>query len=146
MPEWYWQAGNPGGTINLNAQHDAYVRDGTYAGTTLGSTDAASLVTKVAPSGQANNNRESYFIFDLSSVSGTVTGATFKVNGRTEDSRDANIVVGAYTVSGTSWTESAITWNNKPASASSALATATVTDATAALLQLECDLVIFKVN
>lgn len=122
---------NPGGTINLNAQHDAYVRDGSNATTTFGSTDAALLVTKVAPAGQANNNRESYLLFDLSSVTGTVTGATLKVNGHTEDTRDANIVVGAYTVSNTSWTESAITWNNKPASATSALATATVTDATA---------------
>lgn len=122
---------NPGGTINLNTQHDAYVRDGSNATTTFGSTDAASLVTKVAPAGQANNNRESYLLFDLSSVTGTVTGATLKVNGHTEDTRDANIVVGAYTVSNTSWTESAITWNNKPASATSALATATVTDATA---------------
>ena len=123
--------GNPGGTINLNAQHDAYVRDGTNAGTAFGSTDPTSLITKVAPAGQANNNRESYFIFDLSSVTGTLTGATLKVNGRTEDNRDANIVVGAYTVTNTGWTESAITWNNKPVSASSALATATVTDATA---------------
>jgi hypothetical protein len=123
--------GNPGGTTNLNAQHDAYVRDGTNAGTAFGSTDPTILVTKVAPAGQANNNRESYFIFDLSAVTGTITGATLKVNGRTEDSRDANIVVGAYAVSGTSWTESTITWNNKPASASSALTTATVTDATA---------------
>lgn len=39
--------------------------------------------------------------------------------------------MGAYAVSGTSWTESALTWNNKPASAATALATATVTDATA---------------
>lgn len=122
---------NPGGTINLNAQHDAYVRDGSNATTAFGSTDAASLVTKVAPAGQANNNRESYLLFDLSSVTGTVTGATLKVNGHTEDNRDANVVVGAYTVSGTSWTESALTWNNKPASATAALATATVTDATA---------------
>jgi endoglucanase len=38
--------------------------------------------------------------------------------------------VGAYAVSNTTWTESAITWNNKPASAATALATATVTNAT----------------
>jgi hypothetical protein len=121
---------NPGTTVNLNAQQDAYVRDGTNANTAFGSTDAASLVTKLAPAGQTGNNRESYFTFDISSVTGTITGATLKVNGHTEDSRDANVVVGAYSVATTSWTESAITWNNKPASAA-ALATATVTDATA---------------
>ena len=122
--------GNPGST-NLNVQQDAYVRDGTNANTTFGSTDAANLVTKLAPAGQANNNRETYLTFDLSAVTGTVTGATLKVNGHTQDSRDANVVVGAYSVSNTSWTESALTWNNKPASATTALATATVTDATA---------------
>jgi hypothetical protein len=77
-----------------------------------------------------NNNRETYVTFDLSSLSGPVTAATLKIFGRTESSSDANVGVGAYAVSNTTWTESAITWNNKPASASSALATATVTDAT----------------
>jgi hypothetical protein len=115
----------------LSAQQDAYVRDGTNANTTFGSTDASELVTKVAPAGQTGNNREAYLTFDLSAVTGTVTGATLKVNGHTQDSRDANIVVGAYSVSGTGWTESALTWNNKPASAATALGTATVTDATA---------------
>ncbi|MFL5745639.1 MAG: DNRLRE domain-containing protein [Niastella sp.] len=122
--------GNPG-SVNLSAQQDAYVRDGSNAGTAYGSTDASELVTKVAPAGQTGNNREAYLTFDLSSVTGTVTGATLKVNGHTQDSRDANIVVGAYAVSGTSWTEAALTWNNKPASAATALGTATVTDATA---------------
>jgi hypothetical protein len=122
--------GNPG-SVNLSAQQDAYVRDGTNANTTFGSTDASELVTKLAPAGQTGNNREAYLTFDLSSVSGTVTGATLKVNGHTQDTRDANVVVGAYAVSSTSWTESALTWNNKPASAASALGTATVTDATA---------------
>jgi hypothetical protein len=122
--------GNPGST-NLSVQQDAYVRDGSNANTTFGSTDAANLVTKLAPAGQTGNNREAYLTFDLSGVTGTVTGATLKVNGHTQDSRDANVVVGAYAVSNTSWTESALTWNNKPASAATALATATVTDATA---------------
>lgn len=125
--------GNPGnpGSNTLTAQQDAYVRDGSNAGTAFGSTDATSLITKVAPAGQTGNNREAYLAFDLSSITGTVTGATLKVNGHTQDTRDANIVVGAYTVSNTSWAESTLTWNNKPASASSSLATATVTDATA---------------
>jgi hypothetical protein len=120
----------PGQTTNLSPQQDAYVRDGTNAGTAFGSTDAASLVTKVAPSGQLNNNRETYLTFDLSSISGTVTAATLKIFGHTESSSDANVGVGAYAVSNTTWAESSITWNNKPASASAALATATVTDVT----------------
>jgi hypothetical protein len=122
--------GNPGSTT-FTPQQDAYVRDGSNAGTAFGSTDAGNLVTKLAPAGQTGNNRETYLTFDLSSVTGSITGATLKVNGHAQDSRDANIIVGAYAVSTTSWTESTLTWNNKPAAAASALATTTVTDATA---------------
>jgi hypothetical protein len=124
-------AGNGGGgETNLSAQHDAYVRDGTNAGTAFGSTDAAALITKVAPAGQLNNNRETYLTFNTSSVTGTISSAILRVYGRTEDGDDANVPVGVYAVSNTSWTESAITWNNKPASASSPLATTTVTNET----------------
>lgn len=124
--------GNPpgGGTVNLAPTNDAYVRDGTNAGTAFGSTDAASLVTKLAPSGQLNNNREAYFTFDAASVSGTISAVTLRVYGRTEDDRDANVPVDLYTVSNTGWSESSITWNNKPAAGATALTTATVTDAT----------------
>lgn len=122
--------GGGGGTTTLNAQQDAYVRDGSNAGTAFGSTDASELVTKVAPSGQTGNNRESYLTFDISSITGTISGVSLKVFGNTQDSRDANIGVGAYSVSTTTWAESTITWNNKPASSSSPLATTTVTDAT----------------
>jgi hypothetical protein len=125
--------GNPPGTVNISPQHDAYVRDGTNANTTFGTTDAANLITKVAPAGQLNNNRETYLTFDLSSLSGTVTAAALKLFGHTESSSDANVGVGVYAVPNTSWTESSITWNNKPVAASSALTTATVTDATARL-------------
>lgn len=124
--------GNPpgGGDVNLATTNDAYVRDGTNAGTAFGSTDAASLVTKLAPSGQLNNNREAYLTFDASSVSGTISAVTLRVYGRTEDDRDANVPVALYAVANTGWSESSITWNNKPAGGTTALATATVTDET----------------
>ncbi len=122
--------GGTGTTTTLNAQQDAYVRDGTNAGTAFGSTDPTVLVTKISPSGQLNNNRESYLTFDISSISGSISSASLRVFGNTEDTRDANVPVGAYSVSNTSWSESTITWNNKPATSSSALATATVTDNT----------------
>jgi hypothetical protein len=122
--------GGGGGTTNLAPTNDAYVRDGTNAGTTFGTTDPTALITKVAPAGQLNNARESYLTFNTASISGTISSVILRVYGRTEDDRDANVPVGAYSVSGTGWSESSITWNNKPASASSPLATATVTNAT----------------
>jgi hypothetical protein len=122
--------GGGGGTTNLAPTNDAYVRDGTNAGTTFGTTDPTALITKVAPAGQLNNARESYLTFNTASISGTISSVILRIYGRTEDDRDANVPVGVYSVSGTGWSESSITWNNKPASSSSTLATATVTDAT----------------
>jgi endoglucanase len=41
----------------------------------------------------------------------------------------ASIPVGVFSVANTSWTENTLTWNNKPASGTTALASATVTNA-----------------
>jgi len=122
--------GGGGGTITVNALQDAYVRDGSNAGTAFGSTDASEMVTKLAPAGQTGNNREAYLSFDISGATGTISSVSLNVFGNTQDSRDANIGVGAYSVASTTWSESTLTWNNKPAASSSPLATATVTDAT----------------
>ncbi len=51
--------------ITYTPIHDAYVRDGTNAAITHGTTDSTLLITKVSPTGQLNNARESYLMFDL---------------------------------------------------------------------------------
>jgi subtilisin family serine protease len=98
-----------GTTVTLAPAADAYVRDGTYAGTNFGT--ATTVVVKNSAS--AGTNRISYVRFPLTSVNGTVNSAKLRLYG----SRPAATTVtdSAYAVSSNSWTETGITWNNKPA-------------------------------
>lgn len=119
------------GPVNYNAVQDAYVRDGSNAATTHGTTDSTFLITKVSPSGQLNNARESYLTFDLSNVTGNVSAVNLQVFGKVDGTTVPSVAVAVFPVSNTTWTENALTWNNKPASGTTALSTATVTNAAA---------------
>jgi endoglucanase len=113
----------------LLPQQDAYARDGSNATITHGVTDSTVLITKVNPSATTGNNRETYLLFDASAVTGTVNSVTLKVYGKVDLTTVASIPVGVFSVTNTSWTENTLTWNNKPASGTTALASATVTNA-----------------
>lgn len=108
-----------GGTTTLTPTHDAYVRNGTNADVTHGATDPANLLTKLNATASAGNDRHTYLQFNTSSASGTITSAVLRLYGGLDDNRDNNIPVNVYGVSNTTWTESAITWNNKPATGDS---------------------------
>ncbi|UPK71615.1 cellulase family glycosylhydrolase [Chitinophaga filiformis] len=108
---------------------DAYVRNGDYASTTYGTTDPAVLMSKLNVATTTGYDRQAFLRFDVSSVS-NISSAVLKVFGKIEDNRVSNIPVGVYAVGNTTWTESALTWNNKPAAGTSALQTTTVTDST----------------
>lgn len=117
-----------GSTYTLTPVHDAYVRDGTNAAITHGTTDSTWLITKLSPTGQLNNAREAYLRFNLSQVSGTVSSATLRVYGKIDGSTTPSVPVAVFPCANTSWTENALTWNNKPASGSTGLDTTTVTN------------------
>ncbi|QEC43938.1 DUF7594 domain-containing protein [Pseudobacter ginsenosidimutans] len=122
------QTGNGGAqTFTLAPEADAYVRDGTNGDITHGTTDGSLLITKLSPAGQLNNARESYLRFDLTSVSGTVSSATLRVYGKIDLTTVPSVPIGVYAVSNTTWNESTLTWNNKPASGTG-LDTNTVTN------------------
>ena len=114
--------------ITFTPIHDAYVRDGTNAGITHGTTDSTLLITKLSPAGQANNNRESYLLFDLTSLSGNAASVILRVYGKVDGTSVPSVPVGVFSVANTTWTENAITWNNKPATSTAALASTTVTN------------------
>ncbi|RZS75371.1 DUF7594 domain-containing protein [Pseudobacter ginsenosidimutans] len=111
---------------NLTPTHDAYVRDGTNAAITHGTTDPTLLITKVSPAGQVNNARETYLMFDAASITGNIDNVTLKVYGKVDGTAVPSVLTGVYSVANTTWTESAITWNNKPATGTTELATAAV--------------------
>jgi hypothetical protein len=113
--------GNPTTTTTLAAVADAYVRDGTSAGTNFG--QATSLAVKTTSS--AGNNRITYLRFPLTGISGTVTAATLRLHGSRPVSSTATD--SAFAVSSNSWTESGINWNNKPALGASQGSPAVVT-------------------
>jgi hypothetical protein len=121
--------GNPPATFTPAA--DAYVRSGSYAGTAHGATDPNILITKLNSSGSADNDRQTYVRFNLAGTGANITSAVLKLYGKIDDSRSSNVPIGVFSVSSTSWSESTITWNNKPATSAAALATTAVTDATA---------------
>jgi glucose/arabinose dehydrogenase len=114
--------------ITYTPVHDAYVRDGTNAGTTFGTTDSTLLITKVSPSGQLNNARESYLMFDLTSLTGNAASVQLRVYGKVDLTTVPSVPVGVFSVANTTWTENTITWNNKPATSTAALASTTVTN------------------
>ena len=115
-----------GQTYTLTPEHDAYVRDGTNAAITHGTTDPNVLITKVSPGTQLNNARETYLMFNLATVSGTVSSATLRVYGKIDLTTVPSVPIGVFPVANTTWTESTLTWNNKPASGTTALGTNTV--------------------
>ncbi len=115
--------------VTLQPTQDAYVRDGANATITHGTTDPTLLMAKVNPTATTGNNRESYLLFDASAITGTVHSVELKVYGKVDLTTTATIPVGVFSVANTSWTENAITWNNKPATGSTALATANVSSA-----------------
>ncbi|MBO9201703.1 MULTISPECIES: PQQ-dependent sugar dehydrogenase [Niastella] len=117
--------------ITFTPVHDAYVRDGTNAGTTFGTTDSTLLITKVSPGTQQNNARESYLSFDLTNVTGDAASVVLKVFGKVDLTTVPSVPVGVFSVANTTWTENTITWNNKPATSVAALASTTVTNASA---------------
>jgi chitodextrinase len=113
-------------TTVLSAAADAYVHDGTDSGTNFGS----SSILDVKSGASSGNNRETYLKFDLSSLSGSINGATLRLYGAWNNGTNSNVDVNAYSVSNTTWTESGLTWNNKPAAGATLLDSATITDTT----------------
>jgi hypothetical protein len=109
----------PAPSQTLSAQADAYVRDGASAAQNFGT--ASELMVKTEAAGW---NRHSYLKFDLSSIGSSITSARLRLFGSVDTSEQ--VAVAAYGVSNTSWSESTLTWNNKPAAGTSALATVTV--------------------
>jgi hypothetical protein len=107
--------------VALAPVQDAYVRDGTNAAITHGTTDSTFLITKLALAGQLNNNREAYLTFDLTPYGG-LSSVVLRAWGGIETTGIPSTPVAVFPVANTSWTENTLTWNNKPAAGTSALA------------------------
>lgn len=110
---------------------DAQVRAGSSANTNYGT--LTTMLVRNASS--ANNTRWSYVKFDTSSVSGSIASA--KVRLFAVNSSSASITVQCFGVANTTWSETGLTWNNKPASGSTALASLNAASTTAAFYEFD---------
>ena len=108
---------------------DAYVRGGSYSGTNSG-TDTTLLVKK---SNNAALNREAYFKFNLSSVS-TIAQAKLRIYAASTTTSPVTTTI--FPVANTSWTETGITWNNRP-TRSAALTSKTINGTTSIWYELD---------
>lgn len=107
--------------VTLSAADDAYVRDGASAGLNFGA--AASLMVK--RSSTLGNSRETYLRFDLSGVT-TITTAKLRLWGLLTNTDGTSVQVAAYGTTDTGWTETGVTYNDRPPAQGAALATVTV--------------------
>ena len=101
----------------LNSTADAYVQDGTGANSNFGL--ATSL--KVETDSKANNSKnfDAYLKFDVSGVAGNIASVKLRIFASSSTAAGATTAI--YSVANTSWLETGITWNNKPARSASAL-------------------------
>jgi peptidoglycan/xylan/chitin deacetylase (PgdA/CDA1 family) len=111
------------------ATADAYVRDGATAATNFGT------VTPIgAKKSTLGFNRITYLNFSISNLA-SLTTAKLQIWGKL--SAAASVPVSVSSVATTTWSETGLTWNNRPAPASAALATGSVSSTT--LTKLEFD-------
>lgn len=96
---------------------DAYVRDGSYSSTNYG-TDPDLL----AKADAAGYNRESYLTFDVSDLA-SAPSVKLVVTPDTVGTGGSAIVVCFAVAANDTWTESGVTWNNKPGSTGSPFTT-----------------------
>jgi hyaluronate lyase len=100
---------------------DGYVRDGASGATNFGAD--STLIVKRTATPNDGYNRVAYLRFDLSGVTRPVERAVLWVYGKTADNNGVQTALRAWPVANDTWTESGLTWNNRPAMGSTALGT-----------------------
>jgi hypothetical protein len=115
----------------LVAAGDAYVRGGLYAGTNFGT--EPELLSKLSSPDEFT--RVTYIKFDLGSVA-SASRAVLRLTGHLSSTANTNVKVDIHGVPDTSWGETTLTWNAKPA-LGSILGTFTVSGTTAQTLDLD---------
>lgn len=101
---------------------DAYVRGGGSAGTSFGA--VSEMISKF--SATAEYNREAYMKLDISEVQPGQT-VTLQLRGWLSDTRAPSVNVRFYQANSSAWAETSLTWNNRPGSQPTVLASINVT-------------------
>ncbi|HRC33378.1 MAG TPA: PQQ-dependent sugar dehydrogenase, partial [Bacteroidia bacterium] len=93
---------------------DSYIRSGSYANQTFGTTDELNLLVKKSKS-TSNSLRVSYLKFDISGIDNAIISAKLKLNGYLNAPYPGGVTVGVWKTPNTYWNENLITFNNAPA-------------------------------
>jgi len=107
-------------TAALGPTADSYVR----ASSAKSNFGTANPLT-VQQGSSTSNQRWTYVTFDLTSVP-TISNARVRLFGAVSATTSTLVQTAVYPVSDTTWTETGLTWNNRPASGTTALATVTI--------------------
>jgi hypothetical protein len=112
--------------ITLHDTADAYVRDGANANTNFGS--ATDIEVKKNTTGV---NRQAYLKFDISSLDPAhVNNVKLQLFGNLNNTNQQNVATSVFGSNDTTWSESKITFNNRPATTGGAIATTTIVNNT----------------
>ena len=104
---------------------DAYVRGGQYAAANYGS--ASELIIKF--SADLGYAREAYMTLDISTVQ-PGQSVRLRLFGKLSDNRAASVTTAIVPLATSSWSESSVTWNTRPAAGSATWATVAVSGTT----------------
>ena len=110
---------------------DATVQDGVGAGTNFGT--ATPLIVKTA--NQADQRRDIYMKFDLTAITRTITNAKLRIFAGL--SVAGSVATTVHQVTDTTWSETAITWTNKPLRGAAVSANVSVTSTTYATYDID---------
>jgi hypothetical protein len=100
----------PQAASTILARADSCVNGGTNANSSFGT--ANQMIVKQSKSAQLN--RRAYIKFSMTNVSKTFTSAVFRIYGKLSSTASANIMTNIYDVPDQTWTEPALTYNNRP--------------------------------
>lgn len=103
---------NYSNVLKLNPSDDAYVRDGTYAGDNLNTTEP---FLRVKDHTDPSFDRNVFLKYNLNSVQGGIISAKLRMYGAVTDSPATDTDVTLYTVVDDNWQENTVTWRTKPA-------------------------------
>ncbi|HEX3356984.1 MAG TPA: DNRLRE domain-containing protein [Tepidisphaeraceae bacterium] len=109
----------------LKPTADAFVQDGTSANTNFGTAKTLQVKDSIS----VGSNRQSYLKFSLAGIS-SVASATLVLDGALNNSDVKNVLMQVFGVTNTTWSETGITWNNKPALNSTETGDATLLNTT----------------
>jgi hypothetical protein len=111
---------------------DAYVRAGQYANTNYGG--AAELIVKFGA--DAVYLREAYLLLDISTVQ-PGQAVRLRLFGKLSDTRAASVSTAVVPLAPGGWTETSLTWNNRPSTAAVSWGTVTVSGTAANWYELD---------